>query len=83
MIYTSLSQELHSSKKRQLEKEDPKVQRLAWLCQMKKAMLPGKTRDEFNAKRDEQVQIIRQDGSISDIYALAGKYDFLNELVTS
>jgi hypothetical protein len=82
-MYTRTIDELNPFKAHMLEQEDPKVRRLAWICQIKRSMLPGELRNEYNAKRDEQLKIIKQDGNITDIYALADKYEFFNELVTS
>lgn len=74
--------ELHPLKQYQLDQEDFSVRRLMWICQIKRRMLFGPMRTEYNNKRDKQVKIIKTKGTTyEEIVSIATKYECLNELV--
>lgn len=74
--------ELHPFKQYQLDQEDFPIRRLMWICQIKKMMFNGPMRNEFNAKRDNEVKIIESKGTTyKEIFNLAEKYECQSELV--
>lgn len=77
------SSELNPFKEYMLDKEGSEVRRLIWICQVKKMMFHGSPiRKEYNAKRDEQVRIIKSQGkTYEEIAVLANKYECYGELV--
>ena len=79
---TTLSNELHPFKQYKLSQESSNVQRLVWICEMKRAMFSGDTKAIFEAKRDDQVKIMESTGiSFEQIMAKANYYQCGIELV--
>lgn len=78
-------EELHPFKQYRLDEEEADLRRLIWICSVKKLMLPnGQLRAEYNAKRDEQISILRANGrTYEEIADKAEFYECWNEFVSN
>ena len=76
--------QLSSFKEYRLSEERIELQKLVWICQMKKSTFKGFTRELLNLKRNRQFEVVESSGiSLLEIAQKTKFYECFLELVNN